>query len=203
MEIFNKHNINENITDCSNQHEGQDYPLDEYFNQHNNSSILSYKANISTACKQTLRTEHQKQQELLRWHARLGHLPFNKLQLMSTQGLIPTHLKHTTTPQCSACLYAKDTRKACRTKKKSFNKIGQGKDMKPGTFVSVYQLDSSLQGFIGQLKGILTRQRVRAATVFIDHHSDFTYMHVHQSTTSKERIEDKESFEDLAEKKIR
>ena len=72
--------------------------------------------------------------------------------------------------------------------------------MKPGTFVSVDQLESPLQGFIGQLKGILTRQQVRADTVFIDHHSDFTYMHVHQSTTSRETIETKESFEDLAEK---
>ena len=46
-----------------------------------------------------------------------------------------------------------------------------------GECVSVDQLDATTPGFVAQLKGWLTRKWYRYATVFIDHYSDFDYVH--------------------------
>ena len=49
------------------------------------------------------------QQELLRWHMRLGHLPFGKLQQLATQNVIPKRLSECRVPLCTGCLYGKAT----------------------------------------------------------------------------------------------
>ena len=41
----------------------------------------------------------------------------------------------------------------------------------PGQIVSVNQLESPMPGFIVQLKGNLTKQRYRYATIFVDQYS--------------------------------
>jgi hypothetical protein len=41
----------------------------------------------------------------------------------------------------------------------------------PGECVSIDQLESPVQGFIGQLKGKLTKRRYGATTIFVDHAS--------------------------------
>ena len=45
----------------------------------------------------------------------------------------------------------------------------------PGQIVSVDQLESPMPGFIAQLKGILTKQRYKYATVFVDQYSQLSY----------------------------
>ncbi len=40
---------------------------------------------------------------------------------------------------------------------------------KPGHCVSVNQMISTQVGFVAQLKGMLTKKRYKAATVFVDH----------------------------------
>jgi hypothetical protein len=61
----------------------------------------------------------------------------------------------------------------------------------PGQMVSVDQLDSSAAGFISQLKGRLTRRRYKAATVFVDHFSRMSYVHLQESLTSADTVEAK------------
>jgi hypothetical protein len=68
----------------------------------------------------------------------------------------------------------------------------------PGKCVSVDQLESSTPGFILQLKGKLTKQRYRAATVFVDHYSGLSYIHMQRSLTSEETLEAKRAFEAFA-----
>ena len=71
--------------------------------------------------------------------------------------------------------------------------------MQSGQIVSVDQLESSMTGFIAQLKGKLTTQRYWYATVFMDQYSHYTYVHLQRSITSTETVQAKHSFEHPAE----
>jgi hypothetical protein len=61
----------------------------------------------------------------------------------------------------------------------------------PGQMLSVDQLESSAAGFISQLKGRLTRSKYKAATVFVDHFSIMSYVHLQVSLTSADTVEAK------------
>ena len=69
---------------------------------------------------------------------------------------------------------------------------------RPGQVVSVDQMESMQPGFVGQLKGKLTTQRYKAATVFVDHFSGLRYIHMMTSTSSNETIKAKLAFEQFA-----
>ena len=92
-------------------------------------------------------------------------------------------------------LLRKQTRRAWRTKKQ-LRQIRPCKS--PGECVSVDQLESSTLGFVAQLKGILTKRRYRYATVFVDHYSDFSYVHYHSKITTEDSIQAKNAFEAYA-----
>ena len=62
-------------------------------------------------------------------------------------------------------------------------------------FIYVYQLYSSTTGFIAHLKGIPTKQRYCAATIFTDHHSDLSYVHLQKNLTSEGMVQYKRVFE--------
>ena len=89
------------------------------------------------------------------------------------------------------------TKRPWRTKSQRDNqKLRQVTE--PGECVSVDQLESSTPGFITQLKGKLTKQRYHAATVFVDHFSGLSYVHMQRSLTSEETLEAKRAFEAFA-----
>ena len=93
---------------------------------------------------------------------------------------------------------ASNTRSHRRTRADSFSPIGGPAITEPGDCVSVDQLKSSTPGLIGQVKGWLTQERHHTATVFVDHHSDLTFVHVTPSDTSEETVSAKEAFECFA-----
>ena len=82
----------------------------------------------------------------------------------------------------------------CRVKGKK-NKGILKKVTKPGECVSVDQTESRTPGFIGMMRGFLTKQRYTCATVFVDHYSDFTYTHLQRSASMIDTIEAKNAFE--------
>ena len=131
--------------------------------------------------------------ELLRHHYKYGHLPFNKLRIMAKAGIIPRRLAKTDTPRCAACMFGKLTKRAWRTKAKRKKSIHTA--TRPGQYVSVDQMESTIAGFLAQLKGRITGRRYYYATVFVDHYSDYTYVHMSESITSKETIIAKKAFE--------
>ena len=49
------------------------------------------------------------QDELLRWHYRLGHLPFDRIKQLANKGQLPKCLLTCHTPFCAACQYGKMT----------------------------------------------------------------------------------------------
>jgi hypothetical protein len=133
--------------------------------------------------------------ELLRWHYRLGHLPFANIQLMAKRGEIPKRLGTCRVPKCQSCLYGRATKKPWRTK----GSAGKVKTVtKPGECVSVDQLESPVPGFVGQSKGYFFRKRYGVATIFVDHFSRLSFVHLHESTKGEETLLAKKAFEAYA-----
>ena len=65
----------------------------------------------------------------------------------------------------------------------------------PGQCISVDQLESPSPGLIAQLKGIPTMQRYNAATIFVDHYSRYTYVHLQQTLSSEDTVRAKRAYE--------
>jgi hypothetical protein len=132
--------------------------------------------------------------ELLLWHYRMGHLPFSRLQVMASDGSLPSRLKGCRVPKCSACIYGKMTRRPKRTKGAT-GRIGSTTATRPGECVSVDQLESSTLGLIGHMKGKPTTQRYKCATIYVDHFSRLSYVHLQRTLTSEETVQGKMAFE--------
>jgi hypothetical protein len=65
-----------------------------------------------------------------------------------------------------------------------------------GECIAVDQLESGTPGLIGQLRGaILTRQRYKYTTVFVDYFSDYTYLYLHTNITSEDTLHAKHAFQ--------
>ena len=136
--------------------------------------------------------------ELLLWHCRLGHVPFSRLVTMAKNGLLPKRLSDCRIPKCAACLYGKMTRRAERTKNEK-SKIDARAITGPGSCVSVDQLESRTLGLIGHMKGTPTVQRYRCATIYVDHFSRLSYVHLQKQLTSEETVQGKIAFEKFCE----
>ena len=116
------------------------------------------------------------QDELFRWHYRLGHLLFDHIKRLPNKGQLPKRLLNCHMPFCAACQYDKMTKKPWRLKRD--NKAMAKTATYPGQVVSVDQLESTSPGFIAQLKGNLTQQRYKYATVFVDQFSRYTFVYL-------------------------
>jgi hypothetical protein len=136
------------------------------------------------------------QAELLRWHHRLGHLPFSMLKALAKNGEIPKKFEKIKEPRCAGCLFGKMTKVPWRTRSRTSSKVHEASY--PGECVSVDQMESTQAGFVAQLKGRLTTKRYKAATIFVDHFSRLRYVHIMSSLTSKETVEAKQAFERFA-----
>ena len=116
---------------------------------------------------------------------------------MANNADIPKRLAGCKVPKCAGCLYGKMTRKAWRTKQTP-SRVAPAPINAPGDCVSVDQLESTSPGFIGQMKGALTNKRYKVATVFVDHFSRLSYVHLQQTTSAVETLEAKRAFEKFA-----
>eukprot|EP00957_Ditylum_brightwellii_P106774 8145646-Ditylum_brightwellii.AAC.2 len=56
-------------------------------------------------------------------------------------------------------------------------------------------MESSIQGFIAQLKGALTKRCYHISTIFVDHFPRYTYIHMQHNLTSEETVQAKKAFE--------
>ena len=162
-----------------------------------NDDLTSFDVELAAAAEELEEKDIYEQSptnKLLIWHYRLNHLPFSRLQAMAKRGDLPSDLATCSVPQCAACNYAKATRRPWRTKGSRFaREIPTIK--KAGDCVSVDQLESSTPGLIAQLRGFLTKERYNCATVFVDHHSGMSFIHLQKSTNARETLEAKAAFE--------
>ena len=109
-----------------------------------------------------------------------------------------THSSKTTPNSQTANVRVMQGRIYVQTAMESKRKENKGvlkKVTKPGECVSVDQTESRTPGFIGMMRGFLTKQRYTCATVFADHYSDFTYTHLQRSTSMSDTLAAKNSFE--------
>jgi hypothetical protein len=137
--------------------------------------------------------------ELLDAHFKYGHLSMKKLQEMAKQGILPKRLAKCTIPTCSACLYAKATKKPWRGKTTK-NREDAETTTKPGQTVSIDQLVSPTPGLIAQMTGFLTTKRYKYATVFVDHLSRLGFVYLQKTASAEETIEAKKAFESYAKR---
>ena len=114
---------------------------------------------------------------------------------MAKLGILPKELANVPIPMCASCQFGKATKKPWRTK----GPPGQASKLvpidKPGDCVSVDQLESPTPGFIGQIKGRLTTDRYSCATVFVDHFSRLSFVHLQRTTSGEETLQAKKAFE--------
>ena len=72
---------------------------------------------------------------------------------------------------------------------------------RPRQIVSVDQLESNTPDLIAQLKGKLTQQRYKYATVFVDQFPGYTFVYLQKRLTSEETVMAKHAFEISADQR--
>jgi hypothetical protein len=139
----------------------------------------------------------RKQARLATIHERLGHTSYSQLKLMARAGLIHRDLTNVNPPTFPGCAYDKAHRRSWRQKGiRNRRKLQQATAV--GQVVSIDQLVSPTAGFVPTHRGTPTVQRYVGATVFVDHHSDFTYVHLMIKMNAETTAEAKLAFERVA-----
>jgi hypothetical protein len=133
------------------------------------------------------------EEELMQWHVRFGHIPMSRIQSLDAEGVLPKRLSICRVPICAGCMYGKLTRQPWKTKGATSHIAA--KATQAGECVSVNQMISTVPSLIAQMKGIPTWSRYQIATVFVDHYSDYTFVHFQSSATSIETTQAKHEYE--------
>ena len=168
-------------------------------------------AMISTVDESNLNlNEHEK--ELLRWHQRLGHLGFRKIQLLMRSGVLAhsekTRRLHTrcckieTPPKCGACLYGKQTRKPSPGKTSSVVQDNVGNVKKDhllaGQRVSVDHFVCSTKGRLFGSHGRTQPEHMYSGGgIFVDHATGYVHIEHQVHLTSHETLQAKDRYEDM------
>ena len=135
----------------------------------------------------------------MRWHYRLGHLPFVELKQLALNGEIPKKLAKIKPPKCSGCLFGTMTKIPWHGKEtKASHKVFIA--TKLGECISVDQMMSTEVGFYAQMKGKLTKKHYRCATVFVNHYSRLRFVHLQVNDSSVETVAAKHAFKTFAAK---
>ena len=131
--------------------------------------------------------------ELLKLHYCFGHTPFSKLQVMARRGILAKRCAKCNIPVCSACQYAKATKRAWRPRTaKNYKPV---RAVKPGDVVSVDQLVSPTPGLIAQISGFITKQRYKYATVYVDQATGLGFVYLQKEASVEETLESKAAWE--------
>ena len=112
---------------------------------------FNFEPNVSTRIEDVKRDNN----EIMKWHIKLNHLPFSKLKLMASKGMIQERLckvSKNDIPVCASCICVKATCKPWRNKT---NHKHIHPAQFPGEYVSVDSFESATKGLIGQIKEIL------------------------------------------------
>ncbi len=114
------------------------------------------------------------------------------LHVLAELGEIPKSLAKVPPPRCACCMLGATNKKPWRTKGPT-NHIW--KATRPSGCVFVDQLISTQHGFVAQLKGWLTNQHYRGATIFVDYFSQLQWIHFQMTLISGKTIQAKMAIE--------
>ena len=168
---------------------------------------------------ETISTVHQSnlnlsesEKELLRWHQRLGHLSFKKIQHLMRTGVLShtegTRALHTAAsklrspPKCAACLFGKQTTRHSPGTKTSVisdrSGILRAGNLFPGSEVSVDHFVSSVKGrlFSGFNRGSDANKFI-GGCIFVDHSSSYIHIEFQDSLSSHDTLRAKMAFEKM------
>eukprot|EP00984_Skeletonema_dohrnii_P006299 scaffold2255_cov139-Skeletonema_dohrnii-CCMP3373.AAC.2 len=142
------------------------------------------------------------QEEFLALHERLWHLPFSTMFRLVKLGFLPAKFRklNNKAPPCVSCLFGQAHRQPWqfkKTKDGSKTSLWGDKISKPGQTVGIDQLISAQPGLVPQAKGMLTRARIWAATVFIDYATGFVHVGLQQDQSGDATLQAKSDFEHL------
>ena len=137
------------------------------------------------------------QNEFLQWHVRLQHLVFPRMKRLAEKGVIPAKFSKMNYLLCPWCIFGKQHRKPWRSSKKRVQ-IRLDDETGPGMCASTSQLVSTQGGLLPQRSGKLMPARYVGATVFMDHFSDYVYVHLTRGFTTEATLEAKNTWERLA-----
>jgi hypothetical protein len=150
------------------------------------------------------------EKELLRWHCRLGHLSFKKIQFLMQSGVL-AHTESTrrlqsaaakiqSCPMCAACQFGKQRRKTTPGKvtkviREKRDALRQD-DLFPGQKVSVDHFVCSTRGRLQHTFGKEDpKSQYSGGAIFVDHASSYIFVKHQVQLTTHETIQSKESYE--------
>lgn len=170
---------------------------------------MAMNASISA----TIRANHNispAEKELLRWHFRLGHLSFRKIQFLMRTGVLAhsegarrlqsNASKLTRAPMCAACQYGKQKRRPTPGKRSSVVKdragVMKNGDLFPGQRISVDHFICSTRGRLSNTHGKEheDKQYVGGA-IFVDHASGYLHVEPQVHLNTHETLQAKVNFE--------
>ena len=152
----------------------------------------------------------ESEKELLRWHYRLGHLSFKKIQHLMRTGVLSNtesgRSLHTAAskivhpPKCAACLFGKQVLRSSKAKTTTVVRDRAGilkeSNILPGAEVSVDHFISSVKGrlFSGYNKGS-DDSRYVGGCIFVDHSSSYIHIEFQSSLSSHDTLRAKTAYE--------
>ncbi|KAI2505304.1 hypothetical protein MHU86_9104 [Fragilaria crotonensis] len=138
--------------------------------------------------------------EFLRWHHKLNHMSAAKMQSMAKRGLLE-EVGQVPSSNLHQLLIWKGHQKTMENQAKGWStRWKTSNSLRAGTVHQHRSVESSTPGLIAQIKGWLTKKRYKVATIFVDHFSGLSYIHLQKSTNADETLEAKLAFERYASK---
>ena len=153
------------------------------------------------------------QKELVRWHNRLGHISYKRIQSLMRSGTLAhseatRHLhtaacKLTDLPKCAACQFGKQKRRPTPGKRSSVVRDREGvlrqDHLAPGQRVSVDHFVCSTEGRLFGSRGKTNQDTMCCGgCIFVDHASSYVHIEFQAHLTTHETLKAKESYELLS-----
>ena len=108
---------------------------------------------------------------LLKWHSRLSHLSFNKIQELARQGKLAKQIAKCNHPICISCQLGKAHCRPIPNVDKA--RPIDAKDLILGDKVSVDQIESPAPGMVDTYSGLPVSAWYHAASLYTDHVSRY------------------------------
>ena len=174
-----------------------------------NESTESLKALHSCVTLENNQNLSMAQKELLKWHCKLGHVGFARLQQLNRAGALgnnpklraAAHLDLEKNPlKCGSCEFGKARRRPSRRSKRSKEpepeKLLSKDAMIPGQKVSMDHFIVSTPGRLFSSRGSEASDRqFKGGVIFVDHASGFVFVEPVVNFTAGEAIRAKQEFE--------
>ena len=191
----------ENITPINSQMELQDVTTtqDHVVSPEINETIeTNFTITPATAALQDPKIAIEKRKQMRLLNESLGQTSFHTIRILFLAGILPRDLTNVAPPLCPGCSYGKSNQRTWHQKGNRNLKNIKPVTI-PGQVVITDQLVIYNPGLIPTHQGIPTTKRYSGATIFFDHASDFTCVHLMEGNTyAAKKVESPQAFERIA-----